>query len=245
MRALEASELLQVWERGVGSAPARAIMPLLMAACPEIDPQRLPHLTIGERDALLLSQREWMFGPHLEATASCPTCGERLEFSLTIDGLRAVPPVTDASNLGQTVSGSAAVDAYQVEFRAPTIADTQRATNLHELLQRCLIRATRAGELQAINELPPTVIEAVSRQMADADPQANIELALNCPACGQEWSATFDIAAFLWQELHTWAQRTLLDIHQLAGAYGWSEAEILALSPARRQIYLTMIGAGE
>lgn len=243
MKALEAAELLQVWERSVDAAPARAILPLLMAACPEIPPEQLRRLTIGERDALLLSQREWMFGPQLEAIATCPRCEERLEFSLTVDNLRAGPALTDASGLGQTVSQSAEVDAYQVEFRAPTIADTQSVTSLQQLLEHCLIRATRADQTQAVSELPPAVIEAISDRMAAADPQADTQLALSCPACQHEWLAIFDIAAFLWEEIHTWAQRTLLEIHQLASAYGWSEVEILALSPARRQIYLTLTGA--
>jgi hypothetical protein len=243
MKTLDASELLQVWERGAGSAPALAILPLLLAACPEIPPERLPQLTVGERDALLLTQREWMFGSQIEATATCIQCGERLEFSLTIDDIRAMPALTDASDLGQTAPLSAKMEEYQVEFRLPTIADTQNIINLEQILERCLIVASKANEHQAASELPSTVIEAISHQMAAADPQADVQLALNCPTCQHEWLATFDIATFLWEEIHTWAQRTLLEIHQLARAYGWSEAEILALSPARRQIYLSMIGA--
>jgi hypothetical protein len=240
---LEPSELLQVWERGAGAPPAQAVVPLLAAACPELSPEQLSRLTIGERDALLLSQREWMFGSQLEAFDVCPACGERLEFTLMVDSLRAVPAVTDASELGQAGSRSATVDAYEVEFRAPTVADTQRATSLEALLALCVMRSTRAGETQAIGELPATVVEAISHEMAKADPQADIQLALSCPSCGHEWLAMFDIAAFLWQELQAWAQRTLLEVHQLAGAYGWREADILALSPARRQIYLSLIGA--
>jgi hypothetical protein len=243
MKTLDASELLHVWERGVGSPPALVILPLLMATCPEIPSERLPRLTVGERDALLLTQLEWMFGPQLEATTACPKCGEHLEFSLTVNDIRAVPTLTDASDLGQTAPLSATLGEYRVEFRAPNIADTQSVTSQEQLMESCLFEATKAGKAQAVSELPPAVIETISHQMAVADPQADIQLALNCPACEHEWLAVFDIAAFLWEKIHTWAQRTLLEIHQLASAYNWSEAEILALSPVRRQIYLTMIGA--
>ena len=78
-------------------------------------------------------------------------------------------------------------------------------------------------------------------RMAQADPQANIQLALGCPACGHSWLALFDIVGFFWREIDTWARRVLRDIHTLALAYGWSEAEILALSPWRRQFYLEMV----
>ena len=39
-----------------------------------------------------------------------------------------------------------------------------------------------------------------------------------------------------------WALRTLAEVHRLASAYGWREQDILALSPARRQLYLGMVG---
>ena len=244
MRVLEPAELLDLWERGLGAAPAQAVMPLLAAACPEIPLAGLARLTVGERDALLLSQREWMFGPVMEAVDVCPACGDRLEFSLTVDSLRAVPAVIDASELGRAESRSAAADGYRVEFRVPTVGDIGQATGLAELLARCVIGATRDGGPAAAEALPAAVIEAVSREMAAADPQADVELALSCPACGHDWRSVFDIAAFLWEELGRWAERTLREIHQLAAAYGWREADILALSPARRGIYLDMIEVG-
>ena len=79
-------------------------------------------------------------------------------------------------------------------------------------------------------------------QMALADPQADVQLNLSCPACNHHWQSVFDIVSFFWSEIHAWAQRTLREIHALASAYGWREADILALSPRRRQLYLEMIG---
>jgi hypothetical protein len=77
--------------------------------------------------------------------------------------------------------------------------------------------------------------------MAEADALGDVQLALTCPQCGHEWQAPFDIASFLWTEINAWAHRTLQDVHELARAYGWREADILALSPWRRQVYLEMI----
>jgi hypothetical protein len=77
--------------------------------------------------------------------------------------------------------------------------------------------------------------------MAQADPQADIQLDLSCPACQHHWQAAFDVVAFLWNEIDSWAHRILSDIHVIASAYGWSEADILALSAARRQTYLDLI----
>ena len=79
MRPLQATEILQIWEHGVNLNPASSVLSLLVAACPEIPSEKFHQLTIGERDALLLTQREWMFGLQIEAMADCPNCEERLE----------------------------------------------------------------------------------------------------------------------------------------------------------------------
>jgi hypothetical protein len=42
--------------------------------------------------------------------------------------------------------------------------------------------------------------------------------------------------------METYARRLLYDVHALASAYGWSEDEVLAVSPARRRCYLEMAG---
>jgi hypothetical protein len=91
--------------------------------------------------------------------------------------------------------------------------------------------------------LPESVVSAMAEQMAQADAPADIQLALTCPVCGQHWQAIFDIVSFFWSEIDAWAYRTLRDVHCLAAAYGWREADILALSPWRRQFYLEMVQA--
>ena len=39
------------------------------------------------------------------------------------------------------------------------------------------------------------------------------------------------------------AQRLLMEVHLLARAYGWREADILGMSPARRNAYLQRVAA--
>jgi hypothetical protein len=77
--------------------------------------------------------------------------------------------------------------------------------------------------------------------MERADPRGRIQFALDCPACLKHWEETFDITSFFWSEVSAWALRQLREVHVIASTYGWSEAEILALGPARRRAYLEMI----
>jgi len=86
------------------------------------------------------------------------------------------------------------------------------------------------------------VVNELSEAMGQADRQASLELALTCPTCAHSWQADFDAGEFLWIELDAWAWRTITAVHQLAQRYGWSERDILSMTPARRARYLA-IGA--
>ena len=109
------------------------------------------------------------------------------------------------------------------------------------LLQRCVTTAQRAGTEIATAELPAEVDAAIAQRMAEADPQADVQVALACPQCHHAWQTPLDIVSYFWTEIHAWASRILREVHALAAAYGWSEAAVLALTPHRRQAYLEMI----
>ena len=108
-----------------------------------------------------------------------------------------------------------------------------------KLLERCLLEIEHLKHETVLQD--GELKTAITQAMLQADPQALIELQLNCPNCGHTWTALFDIANFLWRELDAWARRTLRDVHKLASAYGWSETQILALSPTRRRLYLELV----
>ncbi len=104
------------------------------------------------------------------------------------------------------------------------------------LLNLCLV----AGDTTAWGE---EEVEAAGERLAAADPLAEVRLDFKCPACGETFAESLDLATFLWSELEARAERLLLDVHLLAREYGWSEAEVLALSPVRRNFYLEMVEA--
>jgi hypothetical protein len=243
VRPLTASELLHFWEEGCECPPAERALLLLGRACPEDDPEALAALPIGRLDARLLTLREWIFGPDLTGMTSCPECGERLELDFTVADVRAGPPPPAADELDVVSSG------YHVTFRLPVSMDLQEMRGLDagaaraRLMDACLLGARRDGAACSLDALPDPVLAAVVRRMDELDPQADVHTAVICPACGHGWPATFDIASFFWMEIEAWARRILLDVHTLATAYSWSEVEILALSPRRRQLYLEMVRA--
>lgn len=243
MEELAASDILQVWERGWDRSPSAAVQLLLAAAYPEAPPEALQALTFGQRDALLLSLRTRLFGSRLEGVTDCPACGERLELSFQAEDV--LPPSLAPETLPPPAREPLEVEisGCRLVFRLPVVADLKPGPPEQSLLERCLLSAKRDGQALAAADLPAVALAAIEEQMEAADPGAEVWLTLACPACGHAWPAVFDIASYLWNEIHTWAQRLLLEVHALARAYGWSEAEILALSPLRRQLYLNLVGA--
>jgi hypothetical protein len=110
------------------------------------------------------------------------------------------------------------------------------------LLERIILSAKFGDDGKTPEELPAHVKDEVSKHMGQLDPQADIQMAVACPSCGNQIEAVLDIVSFFWSEINAWACRILREVHTLALAYGWQESEILAMSPIRRQIYLEMVG---
>jgi len=244
MRALTASELLSVWERGDAMPASRRALLLLGAAAPEATPEELGQLPVGQRDDLLFQLRATAFGPGLEATAVCPSCGEKLEMTFGTDDLRA--PAAPAPSAPLTLEYA----EHSLTFRPPNGLDLVELTALPDLaeaelalLRRCVLSACSGERVLAVEALPATVVTALAARLADADPQADVQLSLACPACDHRWEEPFDIVTFFWREIEAWAARLLREVHTLAMAYGWSEAEIVALSPSRRRHYLELVAA--
>jgi hypothetical protein len=240
VRAPVAAELLEVWERSAAFGPPDRADALLALAVPGEPSSELP---LGERNARLLELRELLFGGELEGLAACPDCGEAVEYSLSSAALRGRDEAVFAElpTLDE--------DGWEVSFRLPTGDDLRAAAAAADvdgarlaLLERCVVSARLDGRGLAAAELPERVVAALGERLAAADPQAETRLALTCPACGGAWSIAFDAGAWLWTELESWARRTVLDVHALASAYGWSESEILALG-ARRELYLELVNA--
>jgi hypothetical protein len=109
------------------------------------------------------------------------------------------------------------------------------------LLGSSIVDARADGDAVDFEALPESVLSRVEALLAEADPLAELMIDNGCPACGYRWHSLFDIVSFFWIEISASARRLLGDVHLLARAYGWREADILAMSPLRRSYYLEMV----
>jgi hypothetical protein len=308
MRALSAWELLDLWERGLAQPSLQRALTLLAAANPGTPLDALAALSIGQRDAQLLTLREWAFGAELMGLATCPECGERLELAFNVEDIRVETPSQPSPYEGEDLNrlfphqgehvnppsrydgedlnrpppdrgegarqpsphrregaiepspykgeGREGVETlslvhngYQVRFRLPNSLDLVAIAGNGDvdatrqgLLERCLLTVHHDGAETAVDRLPAEVLDAVVGCMAEADPQADVQLDLTCPECEHRWQAAFDIVTYFWTEINAWAHRILREVHTLASAYGWREADILAMSAWRRAYYLELVG---
>jgi len=246
MRPPAITELLTVWERSVEQPLLQRTINLLDLSCPEFDSEAIAKLSIGERDARLLLLREWMFGSRLINIADCPKCSERVEWENDIEDICLQSP--QEPDFSKEFNLEA--DDFSVRFRLPNSVDVYEAISDEpgqpgpaRLLSRCILNANCNDEACGPDSLPDGVIEAINRRMEEEDPQADIHIALSCPHCEHRWEIQFDIVSYLWTEIENWAERMLQVVGTLARAYGWSERDILNMSPVRRQFYLDMVNS--
>jgi hypothetical protein len=240
VRALTTNDILTVFEQGHRRHVLdRALLPLA-AALPARPWTELTALPIGTRDGLLLLLRRITLGPRLDIVVACPRCRELMDFAATADELLVHDPLQPMERVGRC-----ACDGGEIEFRlldsndlAAVLHGADRATSRATLAQRSILAL---HGITAADPLPPSLIDRVASALALADPQADILFGLECPSCRHGFRAMFDIASFFWREITAIARRLLDDVHALARFYGWREADILAMTPVRRQYYLDRV----
>lgn len=243
MQDLNALNLIAVWETGLGQQSVDRALTILSAVSPHQTRDSLAHLSIGRRDALLLALREQTFGPLLHSLVACPNCGEGAEFSFNAKDF-ALTPLGDEPEQVYAVTVNEDGRAFRLHYRLPDSLDLAAAGRCRdvgaarrELAARCVLQVEPEG-LEALSD---AVIDVLEAAMAEKDACADLEFDLMCPVCAHCWQAIFDIASFFWTEISAQAKRLLHEVDALARAYGWSEADILAMSATRRRHYLELV----
>jgi hypothetical protein len=261
MLTLSSSDLLRIWERAATCAPAARPLAVLAEVLPDVAPETLWSWSLGRRDAWLWTVREALFGREGTARVACP-CGRDLEVALRTDELRTGLPA-DATPARCRLD----VGGFSIELRRPDSSDLLAAAGCADaaaarecIVRRC-IRAARDGsdvssgmassgtpsseavssEAVSSETLPADLVAALAPRLAALAESDETLLTAVCPDCHAESRIAIDAAEFVLAEITTAAARLFEDIHCLARGYGWNEAEILALPPLRRRVYLELL----
>jgi hypothetical protein len=232
MQEFSAYSLLLTWEQGQKRHSLDRGLLLYALAAPNAELDELADRPLGQRNAALLGLRRRLFGDGLDACVDCPECGEKLEFSVSASTL-----------LSQAKPSPAQIEVEGLQFRLPTTrdlagvaGDLDASSAARTLLCSLLVTPSNVNEPTALALVPK-----VAAALEEADPCVDFVLEQQCPPCGHKWLASFDVAAFVWDEVETRARRLLDEVHVLARAYGWTEQEIFSLTDARRSAYLERV----
>ncbi len=230
-------DILELWERGCATAQAMRGT-ALAAAATGTSTAAMAEQPIGHRDRELLRARRRLIGETVEARAACTECGTEVEAQFSVGDLLIG---------GETAQHEAKITEGDLTLivRAPSAADLARlAANtapdtLHKaIVSLCVVSCTGADGSAV--PVPEAAYGRIAEAVEALDPLAAIAVSLDCPECGARFDVPFDPAEFIWRELTKEAERLLWEVDQIARVYHWSEAEILALTPARRRAYLGM-----
>jgi hypothetical protein len=223
-------ELLSTW--AVGSASGRVRRPLaLLEHAVGVDAAALGQWPLGRRDAALIDVLIDAFGGDVEATADCAACGEEMEVAFAAGAIRT------------EYAGDDSVDAGDgLVVRALTTDDVAAAAGAGRD-EGAVARVLAAHCAGVDGPVGDDALEAIGAALERLDPQADVRIAVACPACGHDGEAGFDVAAYVWRLVEARARELIAEVDALARAYGWREADVLALPRERRELYLEMVGA--
>jgi hypothetical protein len=242
VRALDARDILRLWDACAVQHPIDRTLAMLRVGAPEAPLEVLAGLPIGERERRAAALRVTTFGHAAEGANDCPACGLAHEIDPPLAAILAAPPVS-----GEPWPISAG--GYELIVRVPDSHDQAAITFCagagearRVLVERCVVAASRGGEPIEPAALPDAVVVELGEALGERDSHAETLITLQCAGCGQPWTMVFDAGEFLWAEVAMHARRLLREVDLLARTYHWSEADVLAMSAQRRQAYLDLVG---
>jgi hypothetical protein len=235
-----AAAVLDAWEGAQTSRLGARVVSLLKLVYDGRSGADLLNLPLGQRNRALLALHLALVGPDLECVVQCPECQELNELSLQASALMLPAGVTPPDGL------SASAGDWTFQFRLPNTADLVFCLSRaglsdmrRAMAERCLLSVEPALD----GALPDPLIDALARAVSESDPAAELLFHLDCVGCQQRFSTLLDPSYVLWRELGDAGQRLLAEVDILARTYHWPEREILALSAARRRMYLSLVDA--
>lgn len=228
--AMTTSNIMTAWETGVGRGPLDRAIALLWAAGERAD---LADLPLAERDRRLLKLRQATFGTPLVAVTHCPDCETQVEIGLDTTDL--------AGALAAPETETIDIDGTKVELRALTSRDLAEAADVPEVDIASFVRDRLTS---GADDLTPATAARIDTLIEEREAAGELSVLLTCADCGAGWTDQLDVVAHMWTEVEAAAHRIMMDVAEIAAAFGWSEAEILSMSEARRSTYLRIARGG-
>jgi hypothetical protein len=232
--------------------PAAAATSGLLARCAvRAGDGRLPvgeaieQLLPADRDYLLVWLRRLTYGSRFDAVAECPACACRMDVAFDAGEIpveRRPQQRRQHEVLVRTANGATTALAFHLPTGADQMAAATAPDPARELLLRCVeLVDGEPASTTSVEALDEAAIGQLEDAMEGLAPAAELAMDLVCPECGHGFSADYELAPYLLEEMHAGSRAVLREVHGLAFCYHWSEREILQLPRARRRAYLSLV----
>jgi hypothetical protein len=222
------------------AARVSALLAVTVFPIGSLSPLGLEHvraLTVLDRDILLASLRQRLFGERIQSTVRCPrdSCGKLVDIDFNLGDL----PLPERSDLQPRYEFI--IDGTRINGRLPNGSDQEAVAEIARsdpdgaaglILQRCVDQLEKLSDEQ---------LSELREEMARRDPQLDTDFDAHCPECGNDFTVHFDIQDFLLSEISAASRQLYRQVHTLAWYYHWSEAEILAMPLQKRRVYLDLL----
>jgi hypothetical protein len=177
-------------------------------------------------------------GQEVMLMVHCPQsqCGENVELALDLDRFKQI------------------VDVEQFTFGAGDHKLTARLPNGEDQQQWMQLPAQSNGDLARtlivrVDDQPPGEswefptdwLPEFSELLDQYDELMSLQINSSCPGCGNNLQIAVDLEKQLLSILSQEQQKRLLEVHQIALAYHWSEHDIFELGATRRNFYLRQL----
>ena len=234
MRPLSAHDLMAAWDGPETETPHARLERLLSMVVNDDD---LGRDSLGRRNQRLIGLRRALCGPQpIEVIARCG-CGTENEITLPSEAIETAP--VPAPHQRTTV----AIGGRTVTARLPTMADLNAIASLGDsaeakaaLLARCLDSANDDDPID-----PDRLLAVLAERFEAMDPVADLRMSVRCVGCDAPLSVVVDLASFVSRDIGRQVVTLMGEVDCLARAYGWAEADILALPLPRRRRYVAMV----
>ena len=164
----------------------------------------------------------------LDSLVACPECGVPVDIAIPVQAF------LDAAAASSSLPAASPP--------VPTVADMAAAAGLEpSAAGRHLASACGIGGL--VEEDRRRALAAMDKAHPLLAPSVDFE----CPSCGTHHDLAIDVVDLAWTALAERARVCLDDVVVLAGAFGWSEEDVLAVPAPRRAVYRRVVekaGAG-
>jgi hypothetical protein len=217
----------------------RRVTAIIAAICERLagqpaDEEQVRRVSAAGREWLLQQAGFEFFRGSTWFEAPCTACGARFDLELPLTAAprgragNGFPEVEVCTSLGPRWF-EAPNGHHEEAMAARRDGDPRRAfATLCSLADEPAADADRFIEedLERID----AALEAISPDIADG-------VDVTCPDCGKPGRVRIDPLTFAFPHSET----ILQDVHVIAGAYRWAEADILALPSSRRRAYVALI----